>query len=126
MRCANVFFLGLVLAFWGCTSETETDKPTTSETPDTPVTAEEPAAPDSPLANATIEVGCAKCSYKMAGVQACALAAKVKDASMLVTGKVPDVHDLDVCAEGKGATKSAVVDGKIEGGELVATKLELK
>lgn len=124
MRCANVFFLGLVLAFLGCTSETGTDKPEASETPANPGTDKEPAAPDSALANATIEIGCAKCSYKMAGVQACALAAKVKDASMLVTGVEMDIHDLNLCEGGK--TKSAVVDGKIEGGKLIATKLDLK
>ena len=73
------------------------------------------------LEDQTLEVGCASCIYKMAGVEGCVMAVKVGGESMLLSGIDMDAHELGLCKSSKQARAS----GKVEGDEFVATKVEL-
>ena len=68
-----------------------------------------------------LELGCASCIYKMAGVEGCVTAVKVGGKPMLLAGKMIDAHELGLCS----AAKQASVNGKVEDGKFVATEVEL-
>jgi len=74
-------------------------------------------------ATQTVEVGCAKCSYSMAGVSHCENAVKIDGKTMLVTGE----HGFDVMAAGicTGGARQAEVTGSLEGDHFVATHIKL-
>ena len=74
------------------------------------------------LENQDVEVGCAKCIYGMEGAAGCSLAAVIKDKPTLVTGGEVDLRDYGLCS----ASRHAIVSGKLEGGELVASKVEVE
>lgn len=121
------------------TPTTEEATPSTTAEPSIPSTTAEPAVVPptvepgtvptaaiseiAPLTDATVEVGCAKCVYKMEGVESCALAVKVGDETMLVEGEgLQSTEELGVCE----AAKSAVVSGKVEEGKFIASKVEVQ
>jgi len=115
----SLIFVAAAAAFLlvGCTKKEEA-APTK---PGTPVSEAAKGAIGTALASAQdLEVGCAMCVYKVAGVTACAPAVKVGGKVMMLTGFTPKEHEL--CA----AAKKASVTGKIEGDKFVATKVELK
>jgi osmotically-inducible protein OsmY len=111
----NLFFVAAAAAILlvGCTKKEEGTAPAVGDAAKGAVTAAVDAAQD-------LEVGCAMCVYKVAGVTACAPAVKVGDKVMMLTGYTPKEHEL--CA----AAKKASVTGKVEGDKFVATKVELK
>ena len=117
---ALVLFTAILLA--GCGEQSNTP---VSETPG-------PATPNAPadvtdqviqtaFEDQTLEVGCASCIYKMAGVAGCVMAVKVGGESMLLSGIDMDAHEHGLCKSSKQARAS----GKVEGDEFVATKVEL-
>ncbi len=111
MKALVIVSLCAVVGLVGCSAETSTKA--------TPVVA--PGALAS-LENQDIEVGCAVCIYGMEGADGCALAAKIKGKPMMVQGVELDMYDHGLCS----VAKRAVVSGKIEGGELVASKVEVQ
>ncbi len=100
-----------VLGLVGCTQETTT-KATATVAPGVMAS----------LENQDIEVGCAMCVYGMDGVQGCTLAAMIEGKPMMVNGVELDMHDHGLCS----GAKRAMVSGKIEGGELAASKVEVQ
>ncbi len=70
----------------------------------------------------TIEVGCGMCVYGMPEVSGCQLAAVIDGEPILVKGVELDLHDHGLCS----GSKSAVVSGKVEGMELLATSVEVE
>lgn len=70
----------------------------------------------------TAEAGCASCIYKMDGIKGCVTAVKVGNTPMILTGVEVDAHELGLCT----ASKQILVSGKVEGGNFVATKVELQ
>ncbi len=70
----------------------------------------------------TVEVACASCIYHMPGVASCELAATIDGKPMLVTGLSVNAHTLGLCSN----AKEAVVAGKVDGDNFVATKFEVK
>ncbi len=111
MKALVMVSLCAVVGLVGCSQETSTKTP--------PAVA--PGALAS-LENQDIEVGCAMCVYGMEGVQGCALAAMIKGKPMMVQGVELDMYDHGLCS----VAKRAVVSGKFEGGELVASKVEVE
>ncbi len=111
MKALVIVSLCAVVGLVGCSQETSTKA--------TPAVA--PGALAS-LENQDIEVGCAMCVYGMDGVQGCALAAMIKGKPMMVNGVELDMHDHGLCS----GPKRAMVSGKIEDGELAASKVEVQ
>ncbi len=70
----------------------------------------------------TVEVACASCIYHIPGVKGCKLAATIDGKPMLVTGVRVNAHKLGLCSQ----AKKAVVAGKVDGDNFVATKFEVK
>ena len=70
----------------------------------------------------TVEVACASCIYHMPGVKGCKLAATIDGEPMLVTGVKVDAHELGLCSK----AKEAVLAGKVDGDNFVATKVEVE
>ncbi len=81
------------------------------------------AAVSSTLALVKPEIACAHCVYKMAGVTSCQPAVKVAGQTLLLTGAGADAvkGNQEIC---KGA-KPVTLDGKVDGKNYVATKVEL-
>lgn len=109
--------LALLLVVGGCDSKKEGTQP---PKPDVETAAPAVPAPTAPATEnlASVEVGCAMCIYKVAGVSSCLPAVKVGEKVLLISGWAPPGHDL--C----GAAKKATVEGKIEGDKFVATRVE--
>jgi hypothetical protein len=83
-----------------------------------------PTAPEikvAALQDQEIEVGCAKCTYKLPGVEGCTTAVVVSGVPMVVGGLDVSAHDHRFCS-GAG---QAVVSGEVKGTEFVASKFEL-
>ncbi len=110
MKALVIVSLCAVVGLVGCSQDTSTKAPTVA-----------PGALAS-LENQDIEVGCAMCVYGMDGVQACALAGMIEGKPMMMNGVELDMHDHGLCS----GAKRAVVSGKIEGGELAASKVEVQ
>ncbi len=88
---------------------------------------EGPASDAQELLARTAEAGCAMCIYEMEGAESCALAVKVDGRPYYVTGSTIFDHGDPHAADGLCKTgREAVIDGKIEGGRVVATKIEIK
>ena len=68
-----------------------------------------------------LEIACAHCVYKKAGVTACAPAVKVGNEVLLLSGTTVDPTANGLCA----GPKQAMVAGKVEGGKFVATKVDI-
>ena len=90
---------------------------TTSTTSNPPVT----PGPGTPIST-TAEISCAHCMYKAPGVTACAPGVKIGGQTYVLKGSTVDVMKEGLCT----ATKQATVEGKIEGGNFVATKVDIK
>lgn len=103
--------IGAALALGACAQNTETAQDT-GATPTTLVS----------LSSETVEVGCGKCVYDIAGVTSCVLAAKIGDRAVLVTGADVDLHDHGLCED----TGTAVVSGRLEGDTFVATTVDIQ
>lgn len=73
------------------------------------------------IVNREIELACAGCVYHMSGAKGCQLAAKVDGKNYMLKGN----HGLDA-HEFCSSAKKAVVTGRIEGDNLVATDVEIK
>ena len=88
---------------------------------------EGPVSDPQELVARTVEAGCAMCIYEMEGVEKCTLAVKVDGQPYYVTGSTIFDHGDAHAADGICMTaREAVVDGKIEDGKVVATRLEFK
>ena len=111
MKALVIVSLCAVVGLVGCSQE--------SSTKATPAVALGALAS---LENQDIEVGCAMCVYGMEGADGCALAAMIKGKPMMVNGVELDMHGHGLCS----GAKRALVSGKIEGGELVASKVEVE
>jgi hypothetical protein len=111
MKALVVVSLCAVIGLVGCSQETST-KATPTVAPGAMAAFEKKE----------VEVGCAMCVYGMEGADSCTLAAKIKDKPMMVKGAELDMHDHGLCS----GAKRAVVSGKIEGGDLVASKVEIE
>lgn len=127
-NCALMLTFAFVLA--GCgeqASETESgDQPSPPST--APADSSSSLPTGSPaielvaLESETVEIGCGACIYHMPGVNACKTAVVIKDVPVLVRGEAEDAHALGLCSE----AKTAVVSGKVEGGHVVTTEVELQ
>ncbi len=111
MRILWIIPIGTALALGACAQDTETAKDT-GATPTTLVS----------LSSETVEVGCGKCVYDIAGVTSCVLAAKIGDHAVLVTGAEVDLQDHGLCE----ATGTAVVSGRLDGDTFVATTVDMQ
>lgn len=86
------------------------------------------AAPETPAApmvkavsDKTVEVGCAGCTYHVAGVSGCSLAAaKIDGVVVVLTDSDINPHELGLCAH----PKMAKLTGEPKDGKLSVTKLE--
>lgn len=67
-----------------------------------------------------VEIGCARCVFEKMDVDGCPPAVKLGETVLLLKGYEPESEHA-LCS---GATK-AKVEGKVEGGTFVATKVEL-
>lgn len=65
-----------------------------------------------------VEVGCAKCSYDMAGAESCMAAAMVAGRPVLIGG-AGEEHAHAFC----GGTKYAVITAEVVDGQLVASNM---
>lgn len=79
------------------------------------------AAADKPVVR-LVQAGCATCTYKMDGVDDCALAVKVDRTAYLVMGTDINPREEGLCK----ATKYAEAAGKVVNGKFVATSFNLK
>lgn len=70
----------------------------------------------------TVEAGCAKCSYHIAGVSSCVLGAKIDGKAYLVKGTDINTHAAGLC----DGEKPATVSGEIQGNRFIASHFELK
>ena len=111
MRILWIIPIGTALALGACAQNAETAEET-SAAPTTLVS----------LNSETVEVGCGKCVYDIAGVTSCVLAAKIGDRAVLVTGADVDLHDHGLCED----TGTAVVSGRLEGDTFVATTVDIQ
>ena len=79
------------------------------------------------LISQTVEAGCGMCIFDMEGADSCCLAVRIDDQPYLVTGPIDFDHGDAHAADGICSTvREAEVEGKIDGTDFVATKLELK
>ena len=111
MRILSLALLCATLLLCGCGQPTR-------------VANDSPGAPGqlASISNQSVEVGCAMCIYDMSGVSGCTLAAVVDDRPMLVSGVDVNLHEHGLCS-GSGR---AVVSGRVEGDELVATGFRIE
>ena len=72
-------------------------------------------------AEQTVQVGCASCTYKMAGIDGCVTAAKIGDTAYLVTGGDLNAHKSGLCK----APKQAKIIGQVQDGKFVASSIKL-
>ena len=72
-------------------------------------------------AEQTVQVGCASCTYKMAGIKGCVTAAKIGDTAYLVTGGDLNAHKSGLCK----APKQAKIVGQVQDGKFVASSIKL-
>ncbi len=82
---------------------------------------------ESESATQTVEVGCAMCIYEMEGIDKCTLAVKIDSTPYLVEGV--EIHELGDAHAEDGLcliAREAVVEGKLEGDEFIATKVEFE
>ncbi len=80
-----------------------------------------------PMPPQLVEAGCATCIFDMEGVVGCKLAVKIDGKPYLVTGSDIDDHGDAHASDGLCLTaRKAVVEGKIDGDQFVATKIELQ
>lgn len=87
----------------------------------------EGSAEGTELVGQSVEAGCSMCLFGMDGAKACELAVKVDDKPYVVTGSTIFDHGDPHAEDGLCmTTRTAVVDGKIADGKLVATKVELE
>ena len=111
MKALLIVSICAVVGLVGCSQETST----------TATPAVSPGALAS-LDNQEVEVGCAMCVYGMEGAEGCVLACKIKGKPMMVKGIELDMHEAGLCS----GAKQAVVSGTFEGGEFVASKVEVE
>ena len=123
VRLITTMALSVVaVAMSGCGSSTEPTagqvdaKPPAVEAETSPATATVTAA-----AEQTVQVGCASCTYKMAGVEGCVTAAKIGDKPYLVTGFDLNAHKSGLCK----APKQAKIIGQVQDGKFVASSIKL-
>ena len=101
------------LGILGCERTTSDNKP--------PVTT--PGAPGTGTVISTnAEIACAHCQYKAPGVTACAPGVKIDGKTYVLEGSTVDVMKEGLCT----ATKQATVEGRIDGGKFIASKVEVK
>lgn len=75
----------------------------------------------------TAEIGCATCIYDMKDVTGCVLAVKIDGTPYLVTGSDIDDHGDAHAGDGLCNTaRQADIEGTIDQGRFVATKIELR
>jgi len=65
------------------------------------------------LSKATVEAGCATCTYKIAGVRGCKTAVKVAGTAYLMGGTPVNAHASGLCKKPRTAEVSGEVDGKL-------------
>ena len=113
MRTLSILLIGTCLVVVGCDG--------TSSSPGTP--SADSGLSVVPAVSETVDVGCAKCMYKLAGAEDCSqVAGSVDGKPLLLTGVELNAHELGLCK----ATKSALVKGDVEGDKFVATDVELQ
>ncbi len=99
--------------------------------------------PQQTAAAKTMEIGCAKCVYKIEGTESCAAAVKVNADTVLLTGEAAKIQTGSGSVKGTGcpslvgidwllltdiceAAKQAEVVGKLEGDKFAATSVKMK
>jgi hypothetical protein len=144
----SFFFAATAAAFLlaGCTDSSNTPTPSApapggEKSASTPPAGEKPAggvgsalggAVDTAKAGASsavstaaaamkLEIACAHCVYKKAGVTSCAPAVKVGEKVLLLSGVNVDPKASDLCT----GPKQATIVGKAEGDKFVATKVDI-
>jgi len=113
MRTLLFAACAVALVFVGCGKK--------DETTGTPKTGDVKPAVPPVAATMTVDIGCAHCLYKIAGVNECAPAVTVNGKTMLLSGGNVDMKTADICK----AAKKATVEGKVEGDKFVATKVDI-
>ena len=112
--------LAVTMSISGCGSNSTPE----SSTPE--VTAPDVVAPSITISAAlplTTEIGCAKCIYNVEGATDCSqIAAKIEGKPVVISGIELNAHDMGLCSE----AKTASIQGSMEDGKLVATKVELQ
>ena len=110
---ATVVTSGLILAGCGESSTPEATAPTVVA----------PTVSISAAAPLTLEVGCAKCIYQVEGANDCSQVATAIDGkTLLISGVNVDAHEMGLCS----AAKMASVEGAVEGGKFIASKVEVQ
>lgn len=74
------------------------------------------------LSKATVEAGCATCTYKIAGVTGCKTAVKVAGKAYLMGGTPVNAHASGLCRKPRSAEVSGAVEGKL----FVASAFQFK
>ncbi|MCI0676488.1 MAG: PepSY domain-containing protein [Phycisphaerales bacterium] len=87
---------------------------------DSPGTGEKPMSSRT-ISNQTVDVACGGCVFHMTGVQGCELAVKIDGKNYLVTKGAEHINAHEYCT----AAKKAIVSGRIEGDNFIATKFEV-
>ncbi len=109
-----------IVVLVGCKPATETEK---APEPEKAPEGEASLPSDAALVSAKeVEVGCAGCTYSMAGAEGCSVAVKVDGKTYLATETGIDAHDAGLCQK----TKKATISGAISGNNFAATSFELK
>jgi Family of unknown function (DUF6370) len=77
----------------------------------------------SALTEQTVEAGCAKCEYKMAGVSACALAVKVGDTPHIISGEgIGKPSEVGLC---QGTKQAKIAGNMLDDGTISVTQFDL-
>ncbi|PCJ49272.1 MAG: hypothetical protein COA73_18830 [Candidatus Hydrogenedentota bacterium] len=77
----------------------------------------------SAITEQTVEAGCAKCEYKMAGVSACTLAVKIGDTPHIITGEgIGKPSEVGLC---QGTKQVKIAGNLLEDGTIGASEFSL-
>ena len=109
MRCLLLATICAAAATVGCE---KTEPSTGNADPSTVLT----------LSSESVEVGCYGCIYEMSDAEGCELAAVINGTPMRVTGVDLDAHKNGLCS----AAKTAVVSGRVDGDNFLATSVQLE
>ncbi len=77
----------------------------------------------SALTEQTVEAGCAKCEYKMAGVSACTLAVKIGDTAHIISGEgIGKPSEVGLC---QGTKQAKIAGSMLDDGTISVTQFDL-
>jgi len=77
----------------------------------------------SALTEQTVEAGCAKCEYKMAGVSQCTMAVKIGDTAHIISGEgIGKPSEVGLC---QGTKQAKIAGNMLDDGTISVTQFDL-